>query len=46
MGRAPAVDVLRIGDAFSSVPYRTLHAAFWDTQIDDAPAVVSRTVER
>ena len=42
----PAEAVSRIGAVFASVPYRTLHAAFWDTQVDDAPAVIARSVER
>lgn len=42
----PAGAVTRIGEVFASVPYTTLQAAFWDQQIDDAPAVVARSVAR
>ena len=42
----PAASVARIGAAFDSVPYRTVHAAFWDQRIDDAPAVIERSVAR
>lgn len=42
----PAADVRRIGDVLATVPYRILHAAFWDTEIDDGPAVIKRSVAR
>lgn len=42
----PADAVDRIGAVFATVPYRTLHAAFWNTQVNDADAVVARSVER
>lgn len=42
----PAASVARIGEVFASMPFRTLHAAFWDQHVDDAPAVVQRSVTR
>lgn len=42
----PAANVLRIGEVLASVPYRTLHAAFWDSEIENAPAVIARSVAR
>lgn len=42
----PATAVERIGEVFASVRYRTLHTAFWDSEIDDAPAVIERSVAR
>jgi GNAT superfamily N-acetyltransferase len=42
----PARAIERIGAALAPFRYRNLHAAFWDTEVDDAEAVIDRSIHR
>ena len=42
----PARAIERIGAALAPFSYRTLHSAFWDTEVPDAEAVIARSVRR
>jgi GNAT superfamily N-acetyltransferase len=42
----PAAAIERIAAALAPLRYRNLHAAFWDTEVDDAEAVIERSVRR
>jgi GNAT superfamily N-acetyltransferase len=42
----PARAIERIGAALAPFSYANLHAAFWDTEVDDAEAVIERSVRR
>lgn len=42
----PAVAIERIGAALDGFSYANLHAAFWDTEVDDAEAVIERSLRR
>ena len=42
----PARAIERIGAALAPFPYANLHAAFWDTEVDDAEAVIERSIRR
>jgi predicted N-acetyltransferase YhbS len=42
----PAAAIERIGAALAPLRYRNLHAAFWDSEVGDAEAVIERSLRR